>query len=185
MEETEKIKNFKLLNKYVLFLTIFIFVVLVPILLYCFKDNLFNKSDYIFLKDRENYIIQNVDNNFLDNYYGNENTMVIFSASWCKYCVAEQNELNNFIQNNPDKKVIIVSHDKTYEDLDNYLKTNNFNWFVIFDKDKTIRQHIDPDVNGIPCAYLLNKNGKIIGFAKGEMTESEFLQFYNNEIDIY
>lgn len=185
MEDEEKTKKSKLLNKYVLFIAIFIFFVVVPILLYFYRNNIFNKSDYIFSKDRQSYIIQNADENFLNNYYGNENTMVVFSASWCKYCVEEQNDLNNFIKNNPDKKVIIVSHDKTYEDLEKYLKTNNFNWFIIFDKDKTIREHIDSGSKGIPSSYLLNKKGKIIGFTKGVMTESEFLQFYNNEIYIY
>jgi|GEM_PF-1876150 len=199
----------KLSSKYVIYISIIIFLLSASIIIYCFKDDIINKfnyiylknksiniiqndnkdilkkSDYIYLKDRVNYIIQTADENFLNNYYGNDNTMVVFSASWCKYCVEEQNELNNFINNNPEKKVLVVSHDKTYEDLDKYLKDNNLNWFVIFDKDKTIRQNIDPDVNGIPSTYLLNKNGKIIGYSKGVKTETEFLQFYNNEINIY
>jgi len=149
------------------------------------KDNLENNSNYVYLQDRKSYIIRTVSEKFLENYYGNEKTMIVFSASWCKYCVEEQNDLNNFIVNNPETKVIIVSHDDSYESLENYLKTNNFNWFVIFDKEKTIRQHIDPNVNGIPCEYLLDKSGKIIGFSKGAKTEEEFVQFYNNEIDIY
>lgn len=183
MDSVKTFRVKKILNKYVLLTTLFLVIIL--LLLYCFKDNIFRKSDYVYLKDRQACMVQAADINYLDEYYGNENTMVVFSASWCKYCVEEQDELNNFIKNNPEKKVIIVSHDKTYEDLDKYLKDNNFNWFVIFDKDKTIREHIDPGSTGIPCAYLLDKNGKIIGFNKGAMTETEFLQFYNNEAYIY
>lgn len=189
-----KENNFKIARNLFIYLVVFIFFIIVPTLVNYFKNNESNANisleksqtfKYVYLNDRENYIIQNVDNSFLDDYYNDENTMVVFTASWCKYCVEEQNELNNFIINNPDKKVIIVSHDKTYEDLENYLKTNNFNWFVIFDKDKTIRNHIDPGSNGIPSTYLLNKSGKMIGFSIGTKNENEFLQFYNNEINIY
>lgn len=194
MNNENEIKKIKFIKDLVIFTLILIFFILIPIFLYFFKNNdktitipleQNTKLKYVYLKDRESYIIQNVDDNFLNEYYNNENTMVVFTASWCKYCVEEQNELNNFIINNPDKKIVIVSHDKTYEDLENYLKTNNFNWFVIFDKDKTIRQHIDPGSNGIPSTYLLNKNGNIIGFSIGKKNEIEFLQFYNNEINIY
>jgi len=185
MENKDDIKKIKVLSKYFVYIAIFIFLILVSILLSWYKNSNNIKSEYVYLEDRENYIIKNVSGNFLDYYYGNEKTMIVFSASWCKYCVEEQNDLNNFIVNNPETKVIIVSHDDSYESLENYLKTNNFNWFVIFDKEKTIRQHIDPNVNGIPCEYLLDKSGKIIGFSKGAKTEEEFVQFYNNEIDIY
>jgi len=197
IENTEKIKfadkyksqkeKFRLSDKIVAYIVtiIILLMVAVPIAIYCINKDVFKKSDYIYLKDRTSYTIQNVDGNFLNNFYGNSNTMVIFMASWCSHCVDEKNELNNFIKNNPDKKVIIVSHDHTYEALEKYLKDSDLNWFVIFDKDKTIRKHIDPGTDGIPSAYLLDKNGKIIGFSKGIRTEVEFNQFYNNEIDIY
>jgi peroxiredoxin len=184
MEEKDDAKKIKLSNKYYIHIAIFLFIVVISILLSSYKNGS-SRSKYVYLENRENYIIQNVNEQYLQDYYGNENTMVVFSASWCKYCVEEQKDLNNFIVNNPEKKVIIVSHDDSYENLEKYLKANNFNWFVIFDKDKTIKKHIDPNVNGIPCTYLLDKNGKIIGFSKGVKTEEQFLKFYNNEIDIY
>lgn len=188
-KENNKGDKLKFINIYTI--VIFIVLILVIILFLCLKnnlsvntdsDNLYNTAspEYVYLTNRESYIIHNVSNNFLDDYYGNEKTMIIFSASWCKYCVEEQEQLNSFITNNPDKKIIIVSHDKSYEELENYLKINNFNWFVIYDKDKTIRNHIDPGSSGIPSSYLLDKDGEIIGYSKGKKTESEFLKFYNN-----
>ena len=197
IENIEKIKfsdkyklqkaKFKLSDKIVAYLVtiVILLIVAVPIVIYCINEDILKKSDYVYFKDRPSYIIKNVDQFHLDNYYGNSNTLVVFAASWCKYCVEEQNELNNFIKNNPDKKVIVVSHDHTYEELEKWLKDNNLNWFVIFDKDKTIREDLDPGSNGIPNAYLLDKDGKILGFTKGAKKEIEFFQFYNNEIDIY
>lgn len=192
-KEIENKNNFKNKSKVINIFTVVIFLILllIIILFLCIKNNLLDNistnnlsniehSEYIYFNDRESYIIDNVSNNFLDNYYGREKTIIVFSASWCKYCVEEQEELNNFITNNPEKKIIIVSHDKSYEELENYLKINNFNWFVIYDKDKTIRNHIDPGSSGIPSSYLLDGQGKIIGYSKGKKTESEFLKFYNN-----
>ena len=179
--------NSKSSDKRIAYLVTFIIllIIAVPILMYCVKNNTFKKSEYTYLKDRPSYIIKNVDENLLKNYYGNDNTMVVFMASWCSHCVAEKNELNNFIKNNPDKKVIVVSHDHTYDALQKYLSDNNLNWFVIFDRDKIIRESIDPGTDGVPCVYLLDKNGKIIGFSRSVTKEVDFYKFYNNEIDIY
>ncbi|MEG1363538.1 MAG: TlpA disulfide reductase family protein [Clostridia bacterium] len=158
-------------------------LILVAIIYYINID----KSDYVYLEDRKSYIIKEADNTFLDKYLSNKKTMVVFTASWCKYCVEEQEELNTFIKENKDKKIIIVSHDKNYEDLEKYLKDNNFNWFVILDKDKTIREHIDPGSSGIPSTYLLDKKKSIISMHKGTLTKDEFNTFFNEEmnVDIY
>lgn len=182
-------------NKSILFKRIFIYIlaIIIIILLYIFvyyaaklllnPDETYSK--YVYLTNRNSYILQNVNDNLLKNYYKDEKIMVVFFASWCHYCVEEEHELNNFITNNPLKKIIVVSHDKNYEDMENYLKDKNFKWFVIYDKDKKIRTHIDPGISGIPATYLIDTNGKIIGYKKGKLTEEEFLKLYNNEIYIY
>lgn len=194
MEDNVKVSNGKKLNKKVVFVALFIFLVLVPLTLYIFRDNIFKKAEdtkvqesskITQIQNSSTYTIQNVSENFLDDYYDEKDTMVIFFASWCKYCVAEKDELNNFINNNKDKKIILVSHDDSYEALEIFLRDNNLTWTVILDTGKTIRNHIDPGTKGIPCAYLLDSKGKIKGYLKKQMTEQELLQFYNNEVGIY
>lgn len=181
--EIEEIKRKKLSILVIIAIVLVLLAILITI--YFLKDIIFVKCDYVYLNNRTSYQINIADENFLNKYYGNKKTMVIFMASWCKYCNEEKDALNEFIQNNPDKKIIVVSHDKNYDDINNFLKENNFNWFVILDKDKTIRNNIDPGANGIPSAYLLDRRGNIIGYKRGELTKDEFLPFYNNEINIY
>lgn len=129
------------------------------------------------------YSINMVDNTFLKKYinkYGN--TLVVFWSSLCSHCENEAEALNNFIISNKESQnIIVVSHDKDYSQLENYLREHNYNWNIILDSEKTIREHIDPGKTGIPASYLLDKNGNIINYYKGEMTLNNFNRFVNLE----
>ena len=81
---------------------------------------------------------------------------------------------------NPDIPVIVVSHDKNYDTLSNYIIENNYNWFVIFDTDKKIRNAISKNTSGIPSTYLLNKKGEVIKYKNGFFSKDDFFTFYNN-----
>ncbi|MEG2235842.1 MAG: TlpA disulfide reductase family protein [Clostridia bacterium] len=180
----------KINKKILLYVLIFLLFICILFLLYHFKDYIIKKeipinnnykSEYINLNNRNHYILNIVDETLLKKYIDKDKTLVVFSASWCKYCVEEQDDLNKYIQENPDKTIIIVSHDRSYEDIDNYLKTNNFNWFVIFDSDKIIRESIDPNSSGIPTMYLLDNNSIVIDKLVGDVTFNEIEEFYNEK----
>lgn len=158
--------------------------ILLILIITCFiiqkKYNFFNNTKYISTNKRKNYIINNVDETLLTNYISKkQNTLIIFWASWCSTCVEEADELNKFITNNPNLPIIIVSHDRELSDLENYLTTKNYKWFVIFDTDKTIRENIDKESKWIPSLYLLDKDLNIISSSTNSMTEEELLNFYN------
>lgn len=138
-------------------------------------------NQYILASKRDSYIINNIDKDLLKKYIGNENCIIVFWASWCSYCVKEAEDLNKFINLNPQIPIIIVSHDTDVLELEKYLKDNEYNWFVIFDKEKTIRENIDIGSSGIPSVYLLNKDLKILNFYKGPLNYEQFLKFYNQE----
>lgn len=140
------------------------------------------KNDYIKLNDRDSYVLKSVTSDLLTNYLDSERTLVVFSASWCKYCVEEKENLNNFILNNPDKTIIIVSHDRNYNDIQQYLTENNLNWFVIYDTNKTILQSIDPESNKIPSFYLLDKDGNLIHKEIGVLSYEEIQELYQKII---
>jgi thiol-disulfide isomerase/thioredoxin len=173
-------KIFKLTKKRI----IISILIVIFILLTFFIVSIFENKSTTLLKNRQNYVIEEVTNKFLSNYLTEDKNLIIFSASWCKYCVEEQDELDKFIKSNPTKNIIIVSHDHNKSDLENYLTKNNLNWFTIFDKDKTIRENIDPGSKGIPSAYLLDKNGKILNTHNGKMDFQQFTDFFN-QIKIY
>lgn len=138
-------------------------------------------GNYIPINDRESFIIHDVNENLLQDYIYQRNSVIVFWASWCHYCVEEAEELNNFIISNPKIPVIIVSHDTERNEVEEFLTQNNYNWFVIFDKEKTIRENLDPNSSGIPSTYILNRNFEIINFYKGPLSEKEFLDLYNQK----
>ena len=176
-------KNMK--KKFIILICIifFILVLLAAFLFIYFKTDLIKKNiDLTTAKSRKNYII--TDDKNLSNYINkDEKTLVIFWATWCSYCLEESNELNEYIKSNPYKSIIIVSHDDNKDDVKNYLEENGYNWFVILDSEKTIRENIDPGSSGIPSSYLLNSDMNILDFHKGKLSIDQFVSFYN-ELEI-
>ena len=133
-------------------------------------------------KNRNEYIINNVDETLLTNYIEKgKYTMVSFWASWCSNCQKESEALNSFMIDNKDINFVVVSHDNSVDELNSYLQSHeNYNWFIIYDNKKTIRASIDKDANTIPRTYLLDGNGNVVDFIKGIATEEKLEELYKN-----
>lgn len=131
-------------------------------------------------KNRNEYIINNVDETLLTNYIEKgKYTMVSFWASWCSNCQKESEALNSFMIDNKDINFVVVSHDTSVDELNSYLQSHeNYNWFIIYDNKKTIRASIDKDANTIPRTYLLDENGNVVDFIKGIATEEKLKELY-------
>lgn len=167
-------------KKLIIILSIVIGVLVVLTLAYflVLKPYLESKKDLTYGKYRDSFVIS--ENRNLESFLNDDtNAVVVFWATWCSHCVEEAEDLNNFITSNPQKKVIIVSHDYTKEDLEKYLNEKGYNWFVIIDTDKTIRENLDPGSKGIPSSYLVNKDKNILNFHKGKLTLEQFNSFSN------
>lgn len=163
--------------------TIFILIVIGVFTLLYFKTDIFKRNkDITIAKNRKSYVISE-DKNLSNFTNKDDKTLVVFWATWCSYCVDEADALNEYISSNPYKSIIIVSHDNNKDDLKNYLEENGYNWFVILDSEKTIRENLEPSSTGIPSSYLLDKDEKIINFHKGKLTTDEFTSFFN-EVEI-
>ena len=142
------------------------------------KPYLESKKDLTYGKYRDSYVIS--ENRNLESFVNDDtNAVVVFWATWCSHCVEEAEDLNNFITSNLGRKIIVVSHDYTKEDLEEYLKEKGYNWFVILDTDKTIREKLDPGSKGIPSSYLVNKDMNILNFHKGKLNLEQFINFSN------
>lgn len=167
-------------KKLIIILSIAIGVLVVLTLAYFFvlKPYFENKKDLTYGKYRNSYVIS--ENRNLENFVNDDaNAVVVFWATWCSHCVEEAEDLNRFISSNLGRKIIVVSHDYTKEDLEEYLKEKGYNWFVILDTDKTIREKLDPGSTGIPSSYLVNKDMNILNFHKGKLNLEQFNSFSN------
>lgn len=175
-------KLIKNLNKVLIVVIPIIFIIFILAgYLFYLKPYIINmKTGYIPTKRRNTYTIKNADDILLNNYISKKsNTLIVFWATWCPSCVDESNALNEFINNNPDIPVIVVSHDKTIEKVEQYLKENNFNWFVILDSERKLRTIIDTNTKGIPSTYLLDKDLNVLSKEVTQMSENDFYDFYN------
>lgn len=162
---------------------IFILIVIGVFTILYVKTDIFKRNkDITMAKNRKSYVISE-DKNLSNFTNKDDKTIIVFWATWCSYCVDEADALNEYISSNPYKSIIIVSHDNNKDDLKNYLEENGYNWFVILDSEKTIRENLEPGSTGIPSSYLLDKDGKIINFHKGKLTTDEFKSF-SNEVEI-
>ena len=144
---------------------------------------------FIILNNKEssnnisNYGVVSVDDTILAKYVKGKKTLLLFFASWCPECIAEANDINEYILSNTDKNVIVISHDENIENIRKYVTENGYNkWFVVFDPERSIRNIIDPGKRGIPSSYVLDENMEVIGFHKGKLDTKGLEELYNNPV---
>lgn len=182
-EKNERIIKAKEMNKIRLILILIVVgSILIASLYLVYTIYMKTSGKYLNLKskNRNEYIINNVDETLLTNYIEKgKYTMVSFWASWCSNCQKESEALNSFMINNKDINFIVVSHDNSVDELNSYFQSyENYNWFIIYDNKKTIRASIDKDANTIPRTYLLDGNGNVVDFIKGIATEEKLKELY-------
>ena len=167
-------------KKYIIYIVIFTICIISLLFIFLGYNNLNSKTKYIPTKLRNSYIVSVSDDTYLTNYLQRKNTLIIFFATWCDHCINEKDTITDIYNNNPDIPVIIVSHDISIEKLENFLKTNNLNWFVIFDPEKKIRKNIDKNSSGIPYLYLIDKNNNVLNKLNSPFDYDDILNFYYN-----
>ena len=83
-------------KKIVILISIFLFIILLQsafFIIYFKTDFIVKNKDLTTAKLRKNYVITD-DKNLSQYLNKNENTLVIFWATWCNYCVEESEDLN-------------------------------------------------------------------------------------------
>ncbi len=85
-----------------------------------------------------------------------------FWASWCGPCVEGIPGLKALAEKykNDDFILVSISYDHTRDTWKNFVKNNNMTWQQAFDGNGVVKNLYD--VTGIPWAYLIDQDGKII-----------------------
>lgn len=176
-----KNKEMKKIRVFLILLLIGLILLNVGYAVYSIYEN--SISDYANLKsrNRDEYIIRNVDETLLTNYLQpGKNTIVAFWASWCPHCKDESAALNKFMFENKNANILVVSHDRNIDTLVTYLENNeDYNWFVIYDNERLIRKSIDPQATTIPRTYLLDENGNVLDKITTTATFDDLTNLYN------
>ncbi len=107
---------------------------------------------------------------FLDQYEG-DTVLLVFWATWCGSCISEIPTLDNLAKDfrKLPFKIIAISEDyQGVEKVTRYFKEQNIRHLEIF-HDYQNKLFKSMSVNGLPTAFLINRNGKIKKLFKGRI----------------
>ena len=128
------------------------------------------KINYIPLSKREKSILQEVKSSDITSIDNSKKTILFFLTSWCPHCIDEIDAIKKAQLESENVNYIIVSHDKNKEDIINFLKEQNANFFVLWDPNKYIRTNLNKDDHTVPGTYLLDTNKNILKVLKSSIT---------------
>ncbi|MHB1042468.1 MAG: peroxiredoxin family protein [Eubacteriales bacterium] len=105
--------------------------------------------------------------------------LINFWTTWCKYCRVEMPALQKFYEQTKDKNwqvlmVNITSSEKSISDVKDYLKSNNFTFPVLLDKDGSVSALYG--INSIPTSFILNEKGEVVKIKMGPFTQTEIAE---------
>ena len=135
-----------------------------------------NVIPYVPLKDREKTIIYEYDGNDISSLKG-EKIFIAFWSSYCKYCLEEYDAIRKAQEEFKDMTFVIISHDKSLEELEEFLDKNPGNFFIIYNPSKSIRTALNPDDKYIPSSYILDSNHNIIRQENTVFSADELINF--------
>lgn len=104
-------------------------------------------------------------------------------ATWCAPCVKEFPSLKGLVEHfKGDVVVLAISHDKTKEDIDSFIKTFGGlpeGFVVTWDKDRSVSKIFGTDA--LPETYILSREQKLLRKIAGDTVWNDpmALQFFD------
>ncbi|MEH7333792.1 thiol-disulfide oxidoreductase ResA [Neobacillus drentensis] len=112
----------------------------------------------------------------LSDYRG-QGVFLNFWGTWCPPCKKEMPYINNQYQQYKDKGVQVLSVDIQESELavNQFAEHYKLDFPIMIDTDKEVMTAygIDP----LPATFLIDKNGKVIKYNTGEMSEATVRDF--------
>ncbi|MDN3016658.1 thiol-disulfide oxidoreductase ResA [Paenibacillus sp. BSR1-1] len=112
----------------------------------------------------------------LSDYRG-QGVFLNFWGTWCPPCKKEMPYINNQYQQFKDKGVQVLSVDIQESELavNQFAEHYKLDFPIMIDTDKEVMTAygIDP----LPATFLIDKNGKVIKYSTGEMSEDTVRDF--------
>ncbi len=110
--------------------------------------------------------------------------LINFWATWCPPCRKELPDLSTLSGEFKDKdfKMIGVSVDDNQEVLNNFLKTNNLAYTIVYEPNELVSKYMESagqNQNVVPQTYIIDKNGKVVEAIMGARSKSDFISIIN------
>ena len=107
-----------------------------------------------------------------------------FWATWCPPCKKELPDLSKISGELKDKdfKMIGISVDDNQEVLNNFLKTNNLPYTILFEPNVLVSKYMEAagqNQNVVPQTYIIDKNGKVVEAIMGARSKADFFSLIN------
>jgi len=92
-----------------------------------------------------------------------------FWATWCPPCRAEMPSIQALWNKLKDGSftIVAVSIDDEFRTIRDFLKTNNYDYPIYYDRSKKLATAFD--ASSIPTTYLIDKTGRAIAGRKGSL----------------
>ncbi len=90
-------------------------------------------------------------------------------ATWCPPCLVEMPALDRLQAKlgGDQFEVVAISLDKNAQKARDWLKTNGINNLAFYN-DQTLKLHEDFGAAGLPTSYLIDANGRLVGYLEGD-----------------
>lgn len=109
------------------------------------------------------------------NFKGEIGTVVIFTATWCTYCREEIKVAKPIFEDNAPRGInfMMVFQDYDVGDIRRYRKAVKIPWPVVQKTDYVMKM-FDRSEKGLPSAYFVASNGKIVASLTGKNSATHY-----------
>lgn len=135
------------------------------------------------LKAPTEVVNSQISTNVLDiNKMGNKK-ILIYSAIWCPYCQAEYKHLQQIydIYGKDMDIATVVLGDVKKEDVEKYMKENNFTFPIYYDTDSALARKFN--IKYFPTIFLLNNNGQYVELDSEGLNLNDYQKMLVDSID--
>jgi peroxiredoxin len=109
--------------------------------------------------------------------YKGQGVFLNFWGTWCKPCEEEMPYMNNQYHQFKDSGVQILAVNISESELavNQFAARHNLDFPILIDKDDQVRTAYS--VGTLPATYLIDKNGKVVKYHTGQLTERAVREF--------
>lgn len=121
--------------------------------------------------------------NVLDINKMENKKILIFSAIWCSHCQAEYKHLQQIydIYGKDMDITTVVLGDVKKEDVEKYMKENNFTFPTYYDTDLALARKFN--IKYLPTMFLLNNNGQYVELDSEGLSLNDYQKMLVDSID--